>query len=187
MDNYSLIFMSIFICLIFLPSAENAIHIFGLLLTFSLYFLVLAKDISIFMEKVSSLLDGSLTWMPEKSSVFNLTTLWRNMWKEKDNKRLTADIGQIEQLLTRTELCQIRSLFFFFQQILNSSALQTSSKNSHAVFTLPMGKKQVWQNKYELIFCKESQKNWLAAYWVLLKLPSLFISSLQSSLYKTMS
>ena len=39
LDNYSLIFISIFIWLLsFLPDIENAIHIFGPLLTFSLYF-----------------------------------------------------------------------------------------------------------------------------------------------------
>ena len=77
--------------------------------------------------------------MPEKSIVSNLKTLRRNMCVETDNKRLTADIGQIEELLIRTELCLLGCLLSS-PAPLKCCALQTSFKNSHAVFTLSMGK-----------------------------------------------
>lgn len=115
--------------------------------------LLLDKDISLFI-----VLNGSLTWMPLKSIVFNLKTLRRNMWVETDNKRLTADIGQIEELLIRTELCLLGCLLSS-PAPLKCCALQTSFKNAHAVFTLSVGKTLVWQNKYELLFAKRARKN----------------------------
>lgn len=156
LKNYSLIFTSIFICLLsyfFFTRYRKGNSHFCLVLNIFPLFLLLDKDISLFI-----VLNGSLTWMPEKSIVFNLKTLRRNMWVETDNKRLTADIGQIEELLIRIELCLLGCLLSS-PAPLKCCALQTSFKNPHAVFTLSMGKTLVWQNKYELLFAKRARKN----------------------------